>query len=361
MKERITQCNILYESWQMQCCGDPIHTGQVVNLPCIKKEKYICACGIAIDYDEEHHGGGADCLMRGKVTKIKAVFVDKFANVNDGTRYVNDPENTFAIIDVHYIDGWEDPVNYAQRKAGDACYYIITLQDAIECVLESHDQYPLYNGLFVKMEPDEDSNNLFWNEGGSEIGTLDCLSIFKDERSETIDLTSFRWHKDLVSWYEFYRYNVKNGYDNVSNVEWLKWWSKGWELAKEVRKLLPSEIELAYGYKSQTQQVLDKNGLNTESFLISFPKHMQNRIDEGAYIPKAYVDWELDNDEDYNYRFRLDGTEHDLHEKDKVMLGVCGRPQFQIGTVLTCKQDSIVIHTDWALDISEAYSIELIL
>ena len=88
---------------------------------------------------------------------------------------------------------------------------------------------------------------------------------------------------------------------------------------------------------------------------------MQNRIDEGTYIPKAYVDWEFNNDEDNNYRLRLDGTEHDIHEEDRVMLGVCGRPQFQIGTIMNSEKDSIVIHTDWPLDISEAYSIELII
>lgn len=71
MKTRIVQCNINYESWQMQCCGDPIHVGQVVNLSCIKDKPYTCACGIDIDFDEEHHDRVPNCFIRGKVKRIR--------------------------------------------------------------------------------------------------------------------------------------------------------------------------------------------------------------------------------------------------------------------------------------------------
>lgn len=80
MKTRMAQCTILYETWQMQCCGGPIQVGQVVSLPCIKKGPYTCACGINIDFDEEHHNEDANCLIRGKVTEIRSVFVDSYVN-----------------------------------------------------------------------------------------------------------------------------------------------------------------------------------------------------------------------------------------------------------------------------------------
>lgn len=345
----------------MQCCGDPIHVGQIVNLPCIKDKSYTCACGMNIDFDEEHHGGGANCLLRGKVAKIRSVFVDRFANIKDNTRYIDDPDNTFAILEVKSIDGWEEPVCYEQRKGSDVCYYIITLENAIECILEGHDHYPLYQGLYVNMEPDDDSKNIFWNEGGSEMGTTDELTIYKDDKSQKIDLTAFCWHNDLIAWHKFYQENIHDGYKKIDNTGWLKWWSKGWELAKEIRKLLPEDIELTYGHISQTVQVLEGTDLNTESLRLSFPKHMQNRIDEGLFIPHAYVDWEKNDDEHDNYMFNLNGYEHDLHPNDWVMLGVYGRPQYQTGTVKLSSPNRLLIHTDWPLDISESYSIELIL
>ena len=360
MKAKIEQCTIRYDSWQMQCCGDPIHVGQVVNLPCIKDKTFTCACGINVDYDEEHHGGGANCLIRGKVTKIQSVFVDQFANIREGTRYIDDPDNTFAIIEVHSIDGWEQPNCYEHRKGDDVCYYIITLEDAVECVLESHDRAPLYRGLYVKMEPDDDSNTVFWDEGGSAMGTIDELTIYKGKKSQKINLTEFVWHKAMTEWHKFFQENIHDEYKNINNTGWLKWWSKGWGLAKEVRKLLPEDVELTYGYSSQAIKVLNGAELNTESFLISFPKHMQNRIDEGLYIPNTYLNCEKDDDENNNYVFELNGYGHNIHPNDRVMLGVYGRPHYQTGTVLKCTTNSLLIHTDWALDISETYSIELI-
>lgn len=360
MKTRIAQCTIKYDSWQMQCCGDPIQVGQIVNLACIKGKKFTCACGIDIDFHEEHHGEGANCLIRGKVTKIQSVFVEHFANIKDCTYYIDDPNNTFAIIDVYSIDGYEQPNCYEHRKGSDVCYYLITLENAVECVLESHDCFPLYQGLYANMEPDEDSKTIFWNESGSKMGTVDELTIYKDEKSQKIDLTAYSWHNDLLVWHKFFQDNIHDGYKNVNNIGWLKWWSKGWELAKEVRKLLPEDVELTYGCRSQAVQVLNGADLNKESFGISFPKHMRNRIDEGLYIPNAYIDWEHDDDENNNYLFELNGIEHNIYPNDRVMLGIYGRPQYQIGTVMQCSANGLLIHTDWSLDISESYSIELI-
>lgn len=45
-----------------------------------------------------------------------------------------------------------------------------------------------------------------------------------------------------------------------------------------------TEVELTYGHISQAVQVLEGKDLNTESLRLSFPKHMQNRIDEKKQI-----------------------------------------------------------------------------
>ena len=97
------------------------------------------------------------------------------------------------------------------------------------------------------MEPDDDSKNIFWNEDGSEMGTIDELTIYKDDKTQKINLTTFCWHNDLIAWHKFYQENIRDGYNNIDNTGRLKWWSKGWELAKEIRKLLPEDIELTYG------------------------------------------------------------------------------------------------------------------
>ena len=47
---------------------------------CQQKDKpYTCACGIDIDFDEEHHDRVPNYFIRGKVKRIRSVFVDRFA------------------------------------------------------------------------------------------------------------------------------------------------------------------------------------------------------------------------------------------------------------------------------------------
>ena len=89
-------------------------------------------------------------------------------------------------------------------------------------MLESHEQYPLYQGLYVKLEPDDDSMTIFWNEGGSEMGTIDELTIYKDDKSKKIDLTAFSWHSSLIAWHKFFQDNIRDGYKNINKIGWLK-------------------------------------------------------------------------------------------------------------------------------------------
>lgn len=132
---------------------------------------------------------------------------------------------------------------------------------------------------------------------------------------------------------------------------------------KEIRKLLPADIDLVHGNKGQAYRVLSPLSaeLSTKSSFIYLLKNMQQRIEEGLYIPNASVDLKVDEDEHDNYMFNLNGYEHDIHPNDRVMLGVYGRPQYQTGTVKQSSPTRLLIHTDWQLDTSESYSIELIL
>ena len=77
-------------------------------------------------------------------------------------------------------------------------------------------------------------------------------------------------------------------------------------------------------------------------------------------IPKTYLDWSFDDDEQRNYKFVVKSSEHKLLPSTRVRISVIGRPMHQCGTVLRVEDDGIIIHTDEWLDISEEYAIELI-
>jgi hypothetical protein len=65
MQEEIKQCTILYEQWQMQCCGSPLRVGSIAELTANKPyhEEGI----FRADYIEEHHES-TEFKLRGLIT-----------------------------------------------------------------------------------------------------------------------------------------------------------------------------------------------------------------------------------------------------------------------------------------------------
>lgn len=55
--EKFDACNISYESWQLQCCGEPFKIGDVVHWTCTPVSKPRKVNGIPIKFEEEHHLG----------------------------------------------------------------------------------------------------------------------------------------------------------------------------------------------------------------------------------------------------------------------------------------------------------------
>ena len=364
MKNKIDKCNVDYSSWQMQCCGAPITVGKVADLLCIKKDRYKNYAGIEIDYDEDHHQlDGPNCWVRGLVSRIQAVFVDKYARIEKGTRYVDDPKNDFFITDVNYIDGYEDCANYGHRKAADICSYIITLENAVER------EYSTYSGSsshgkYIKIEPADEGKELFWDKSDNLVGDTDSLSFYEGDKKQIIDFTQMPWHAELKRWRNEYFEHIESGYYVWSNLEWQDWWCRGYRLAKEIRLLLPSDVELNYGMRSQCHEVLNLRGneweFNYESYWIYLCPNMPQKAEAGLFIPRTNLDLSYEQDKYRNYKFFVSRSEHHLFPDDRVMLCVYGRPAYQLGTVTQVDEEDIIIHTDKWLDVSEMYSIELI-
>ena len=347
----------------MQCCGDPITVGEVADLLCIKKDKYKNYAGIEIDYNEEHHLWGANCWVRGIVTQIQAVFVDKYVSITGVTRNADDSNNDVIVVDTDYIDGYEECVNYDHRKACDIQSYIITLEHAVE---REYKEFPecSSHGKFIKIKPSIKGKGLFWDENDRFVGDTDSLSIYEGDDKQVIDFTQMPWHIKMIRWRNEYLEHIESGYDVWSNLEWLDWWCRGYSLAKEIRKLLPSDVKLNYGMRSQCHEVLNLRGneweLNYESYWIYLCPDMNQKAEVGLFIPKIHTDRTYEQDKYRNYKFVVSRSEHHLFPDDRVMLCVYGRPAYQLGTVLQVNEEDIIIHTDKWLDVSEEYSIELI-
>ncbi len=65
------ECNVYYESWQIQCCGDPFAIGDKVEWTGFMPYGCKNAHGIILDFLENHHGGSSHRIT-GTVSKIIA-------------------------------------------------------------------------------------------------------------------------------------------------------------------------------------------------------------------------------------------------------------------------------------------------
>lgn len=87
---------------------------------------------------------------------------------------------------------------------------------------------------------------------------------------------------------------------------------------------------------------------------------MKQLKESRTYIPRAFLDWNFDRDEDRVYRFEVDRNQHDLKAGDKVLLDVWGRPGTDqvTGTVQEVLPDGITVKADDFVDISEEYTMK---
>lgn len=138
MKIKVSKCNLLYEDWQMQCCGEPLKKGSSVTLFADYHNPRKLGGWMRVDFDENHHDSILYSL-NGKVSDIKAIFVD----VTAPSGYIDDKDNKFTPIQIDHFDGWEKPEVYEQfSKHPD--YYLVEMED-----VEISYRYPQENGFRI--------------------------------------------------------------------------------------------------------------------------------------------------------------------------------------------------------------------
>lgn len=65
------ECTLFYESWQLQCCGEPFAVGDKVEWTGLMPSQYKNAHEIPIDFEEDHHGFASHAIT-GTVSRIIA-------------------------------------------------------------------------------------------------------------------------------------------------------------------------------------------------------------------------------------------------------------------------------------------------
>ena len=120
----MNECIVYYESWQLQCCGDPFSVGDKVEWDCKIPSDYKNAHGIIIDFEEEHHGFATHSIT-GTVTKILAER-SEFPKGKKGVWY----ERVQTIQEeIQHADGWESQLEDDDTTDRTFWGYIVELHD----------------------------------------------------------------------------------------------------------------------------------------------------------------------------------------------------------------------------------------
>ena len=124
------------------------------------------------------------------------------------------------------------------------------------------------------------------------------------------------WHTEMIRWRNEYLDHIEFRYDVWSNQKWLDWWCRGYRLAKDIRQLLPSDVELYYSEKEQCYEVLAGDEkfwcLNSGGNPVRLCPDMDQKEDAGLFIPRTHTDLTYEQDEYRNYKFVVSHTEHHL-------------------------------------------------
>ena len=105
-------CNVFYEDWQIQCCGQPFKVGEIVHWTGEDADDEIK--GFHIDFHEDHHAHHS-LNIEGRVTRIIALTSEEVPN----KKLYSFQKADFILTDLQEADGWE-----SVQEATDEIYYI---------------------------------------------------------------------------------------------------------------------------------------------------------------------------------------------------------------------------------------------
>lgn len=118
-----TYCTVLYEGWQMECCGQPFSIGDVVKWDVFAFNKTLTDVTQTIEYIYDAHYETSDGLLtlQGTVHQINAIY----------TKYKSSTDNPQFLIPVSSLlksivkaDGDEEEMNGMTFNS-----YIVVLRD----------------------------------------------------------------------------------------------------------------------------------------------------------------------------------------------------------------------------------------
>ena len=120
------ECAIFYESWQIQCCGDPFSVGDRVEWTGVTPYEYPVADGVIIDFVEDHHDA-AFLSIKGYVSRIVA-HRSEFPR---GQRIVDYYKARIISEELQTADGHESELPDDDTTERTFWGYVVTLKNVV--------------------------------------------------------------------------------------------------------------------------------------------------------------------------------------------------------------------------------------
>ena len=101
-EKHLDECTVYYESWQMQCCGDPFSVGDEVQWTCLVPTHPGAASGRIVDFYEDHHKDFTHKII-GTVSNI----VSQFSDSDKDKKIISYESEWIYEKEIINADGWE--------------------------------------------------------------------------------------------------------------------------------------------------------------------------------------------------------------------------------------------------------------
>ena len=130
-EKHLDECAVFYNTWQMQCCGEPFSVGDEVQWTCFVPTHPGVASGRIVDFYEDHHKDFTH-KIKGTVSNI----VSQFSDSDKGKKSISYDTEWIYENEVTNADGWNCGRDVDETKERTVWGYIVELKDVTVKPLE---------------------------------------------------------------------------------------------------------------------------------------------------------------------------------------------------------------------------------
>lgn len=213
---------------------------------------------------------------------------------------------------------------------------------------------------------------LIKNGQGQVVGGVTGVTVHSGGEELRVKFPAYL-RESLFQWFTDYKAHINDGFLTWSQDEWNVWYVKGWNVAEQIKALLPADVHMYYGTVGMSKGVIrcvdGRWQINESMHHVEIINDMTTKMEEGTYLPRVCGDLQED-DPEFNYdsshtvfKIQIPKSKHHLFPKDTVILHNLDGYDYQddvFGLIREVHDDGIIVVLSGYMEYKEYYSVELI-